>query len=44
LVASIDLRLPFIAGGLACTIVAIWGFRFIINLENSWMHKETKES
>ena len=43
LVASIDLRLPFIAGGLACTILAIWGFRFIINLENSWINKESKE-
>jgi MFS family permease len=43
-IASIDLRLPFIAGGLACSILAIWGFRFIINLENSWINKESKES
>lgn len=41
LVASIDLRLPFIAGGLACTLLAIWGFRFIINLEKSWINKES---
>lgn len=34
-VAGIDLRLPFIAFGLACTILAIWGFKFIINLQSS---------
>jgi Na+/melibiose symporter-like transporter len=42
--ASIDLRLPFIFGGLACAVLAAWGFRFIINLENSWINKETEES
>ncbi len=41
--ASVDLRLPFIAGGLACVVLAAWGFRFIINLENSWINKEPKE-
>jgi hypothetical protein len=41
--ASIDLRLPFIAGGLACSILAILGFRFIVNLEKSWINKESSE-
>jgi MFS family permease len=41
--ASIDLRLPFIAGGIACTVLAILGFRFIVNLENSWVKKAVQE-
>lgn len=39
--ASVDLRLPFIAGGIACSVLAIWGFRFIVNLENAWTKKES---
>ena len=35
LVASIDLRLPFIAFGMACTLLAVWGFRFFFNLQSS---------
>jgi len=42
-VASIDLRLPFIAGGIACTVLAILGFRFIVNLENSWVKKAEQD-
>ena len=38
--ASIDLRLPFIAGGIACSVLALWGFRFIVNLETAWTKKE----
>jgi Na+/melibiose symporter-like transporter len=38
--ASIDLRLPFIAGGIATSLIAIAGFRFIVNLENAWTVKE----
>ena len=43
LVASVDLRLPFIAGGIACSILAISGFKFIVNLENSLINKTTEE-
>jgi MFS family permease len=39
--ASIDLRLPFIAGGIACSVLALWGFRFIVNLETAWTKKES---
>ena len=39
--ASIDLRLPFIAGGIATSLIAIAGFRFIVNLENAWTVKES---
>ena len=39
--ASIDLRLPFIAGGIATSLIAIAGFRFIVNLENAWISKES---
>jgi len=42
-VASIDLRLPFIAGGIACSVLAILGFRFIVNLETAWTSKESQE-
>jgi MFS family permease len=38
--ASIDLRLPFIAGGIACSVLALWGFRFVVNLETAWTKKE----
>jgi len=38
--ASIDLRLPFIAGGIACSVLALWGFRFIVNLATAWTKKE----
>jgi MFS family permease len=38
--ASIDLRLPFIAGGIACSVLALWGFRFIVDLETAWTKKE----
>jgi len=38
--ASIDLRLPFIAGGIACSVLAIWGFRFVVNLETAWTKKD----
>jgi len=41
--ASIDLRLPFIAGGIACSVLAILGFRFIVNLETAWTSKESQE-
>lgn len=33
LIATIDLRLPFIVGGAASLIVAVLGFRFIVNLK-----------
>jgi MFS family permease len=39
--ASIDLRLPFIAGGIACSVLALWGFRFVVNLETAWTSKES---
>lgn len=42
-VASIDLRLPFIAGGIACTVLAILGFKFVVNLENAWVKKDVEE-
>ncbi len=38
--ASIDLRLPFIAGGVACSVLALWGFRFVVNLETAWTKKD----
>jgi MFS family permease len=38
--ASIDLRLPFIAGGIACSVLALWGFRFVVNLETAWTKKD----
>jgi MFS family permease len=41
--ASIDLRLPFIAGGIACSVLALWGFRFVVNLETAWTSKEPQE-
>jgi hypothetical protein len=41
--ASIDLRLPFIAGGIACSVLAILGFRFIVNLETAWTSRESQE-
>ena len=41
--ASIDLRLPFIAGGIACSVLALLGFRFIVNLENAWTGKDAQE-
>jgi hypothetical protein len=43
LVASVDLRLPFIAGGIACSVLAISGFKFIVNLENSLINKAPQE-
>ncbi len=42
--ASIDLRLPFIAAGLVCVVLAAWGFRFIVNLESTLINKETQDS
>jgi MFS family permease len=33
-VATIDLRLPFFVGGVACTLLAILGFRFIVGLSS----------
>jgi MFS family permease len=40
LLASIDLRLPFYVGGIVCSIIAVLGFRFIVNLENAWVKTE----
>jgi hypothetical protein len=35
--------LPFIAGGIACTVLAVLGFRFVVNLETAWVRKEGQE-